>query len=128
MSTYTIRNPHTNKSRCWSTIVDTWISDWMEEKDYGQWLIDNGIKAMPVPVENSDITDEDLCIYFTKRGYHRIQLVTDYYEYICWLLGEENMSVDDERLWQWMYKLRAPLVTRSQLQQWLGSDWRNYNE
>lgn len=128
MASFTIKNPHTNKLRCWNTIVNTWISDWMEEKDYGQWLMDNGIKVIPVPVENSNITDEDLCAYFTRLGYHRIQLATNYYEYICWLLGEENMSVDDERLWQWMYKLRAPLVTHSQLQQWLGSDWRNYNE
>lgn len=128
MGAFTIKNPHTNKLRCWGTIVDTWISDWMEEKDYEQWLIDYNIKSIPVPVEDSNITDEDLCTYYTWRGKDRLRLAATMYDYICWLLGKESMSLEDEELWRWMYRLRAPLVTRSQLQQWLSSDWRNYNE
>lgn len=33
-----IQHPETKQWRCYSTIVDDWISNWMDEKDYIEWL------------------------------------------------------------------------------------------
>ena len=33
-----------NMWRCWSTIVDDWVSDWLSAEDYKNWLISEAAK------------------------------------------------------------------------------------
>lgn len=45
MGRHNIYNPKTNLWRCYSTIVNDWVSEWMNEKDYKSWLYEEYIKA-----------------------------------------------------------------------------------
>lgn len=46
-----IQNPNDGKWRCWSTVVDNWVSDWMTEEDYKQWLVDEATRATKEDIE-----------------------------------------------------------------------------
>lgn len=37
MPRYNVQHPDTKEWRCFSTIVDDWITDWMEENRYEKW-------------------------------------------------------------------------------------------
>lgn len=37
MPRYNVQHPKTGKWRCFSTIVDDWVTDWMPENLYEQW-------------------------------------------------------------------------------------------
>lgn len=37
MPRYNVQNPKTKEWRCFSTIVDDWITDWMDEERYEFW-------------------------------------------------------------------------------------------
>lgn len=37
MPRYNVQHPDTKEWRCFSTIVDDWITDWMEEDRYEKW-------------------------------------------------------------------------------------------
>ena len=37
MSRFNVQHPVTKEWRCFSTIVDDWITDWMDEKTYQHW-------------------------------------------------------------------------------------------
>lgn len=41
-----IQHPETGMWRCWSTVVDNWITDWMTESDYKEWLIQEAANSM----------------------------------------------------------------------------------
>lgn len=52
-----IKNKRTGLWRCWSTVVDDWLCDWMTEKDYKQWLIDEAITDMKYELDNYGIRE-----------------------------------------------------------------------
>lgn len=37
MPRYNVQHPDTKEWRCFSTIVDDWVTDWMEEYRYEKW-------------------------------------------------------------------------------------------
>ena len=37
MPRYNVQHPKTKEWRCFSSIVDDWITDWMEEERYEHW-------------------------------------------------------------------------------------------
>lgn len=37
MPRYNVQHPVTKEWRCFSTIVDDWITDWMDEERYQKW-------------------------------------------------------------------------------------------
>ena len=37
MPRYNVQHPETKEWRCFSSIVDDWVSDWMDEKRYEEW-------------------------------------------------------------------------------------------
>ena len=37
MPRYNVQHPITKKWRCFSSIVDDWITKWMNEEDYDKW-------------------------------------------------------------------------------------------
>lgn len=37
MPRFNVQHPKTKEWRCFSTIVDDWITDWMEEDRYEKW-------------------------------------------------------------------------------------------
>lgn len=37
MPRYNIQHPDTKQWRCFSTIVDDYVTDWMDQKDYELW-------------------------------------------------------------------------------------------
>ena len=37
MPRYNVQNPKTFEWRCFSSVVDDWITDWMDEKRYERW-------------------------------------------------------------------------------------------
>ena len=37
MPRYNVKDPKTKKWRCYSSIVNDWITDWMDEKTYQEW-------------------------------------------------------------------------------------------
>lgn len=37
MPRYNVQHPDTKQWRCFSTVVDDWITDWMEEEAYEKW-------------------------------------------------------------------------------------------
>lgn len=41
-----IQHPETKLWRCFSTVVDDWLCDWMSEDDYKEWLIDDAVASM----------------------------------------------------------------------------------
>ena len=41
-----IYNPKIDKWRCFSTIVDDWITEWMSERDYKAWIYEEYTNAL----------------------------------------------------------------------------------
>ena len=37
MSRYNVQNPNTKEWRCFSSVVDDYITDWMDEERYQHW-------------------------------------------------------------------------------------------
>lgn len=37
MPRFNVQHPKTKKWRCFSSVVDDWITDWMDEADYEKW-------------------------------------------------------------------------------------------
>lgn len=52
MSHCNIQNPKTKQWRCWSTVVDDWISDWMDEAEYKDWFVAEHGRQFRYLVEN----------------------------------------------------------------------------
>lgn len=52
-----IQHPETKKWRCYSTIVDDWISNWLSEKDYKEWktYYDNYDEERDGPITQSKL-------------------------------------------------------------------------
>ena len=63
-----IQNPNDGKWRCWSTIVDDWVSEWMAEADYKQWLVDEATRSAKEEIEEygirtSRFINYESCVY-----------------------------------------------------------------
>ena len=63
-----IKHPQTSEWRCWSTIVNNWVSEWMPEEDYKQWLVDEAARIEQEDIEKfgikeSNIQTYDECVY-----------------------------------------------------------------
>lgn len=41
-----IKHPKTELWRCWSTYSDKWITDWMSETDYKEYLIQRAVEEI----------------------------------------------------------------------------------
>ncbi len=50
-----IQHPKTMQWRCWSTIVDDWITDWLDEEDYKEWYIREHGEYLRLQVETLGI-------------------------------------------------------------------------
>lgn len=55
MGRVNIQHPVTKMWRCFSSVVDDWVSDWMTEADYKQWLIDEQVREMQYNFEHFGI-------------------------------------------------------------------------
>ena len=55
MSHCNIQHPKTKQWRCWSTIVDDWITDWLDEEDYKEWYIREHGEYLRMQVETRGI-------------------------------------------------------------------------
>ena len=51
-----MQHPKTKQWRCWSTYVDNWITDWMDEEDYKKWLIEDAARSMENSIKQNGIT------------------------------------------------------------------------
>lgn len=58
-----IKHPKTGEWRCWSTIVDNWVSEWMSETDYKQWLIDEATRQAAAEIEAYGIKESRFQTY-----------------------------------------------------------------
>jgi len=52
-----IKNRKTGQWRCWSTIIDDWVSEWMPEHDYKEWLIVEAARMMREELETFGIRE-----------------------------------------------------------------------
>ena len=53
MPRYNVQHPETKEWRCFSTIVDDWIGDWMPEDEYERWRQhEYGVHCGPVREAN----------------------------------------------------------------------------
>ena len=37
MPRFNVKHPDTGRWRCFSTVVDDWVSDWMDKEKYEEW-------------------------------------------------------------------------------------------
>ena len=58
-----IKHPQTGEWRCWSTIVDNWVSEWMSEADYKQWLVDEATRQAAAEIEAYGIKESRFQTY-----------------------------------------------------------------
>lgn len=56
MPRYNVQHPKTGEWRCFSSVMDDWITDWMDEERYEQWRRFEYGKHC-VPVRESNIMD-----------------------------------------------------------------------
>lgn len=53
MPRYNVQHPDTKQWRCFSSIVDDYVTDWMDTKDYEQWRKEQyGVNCGAVTEEN----------------------------------------------------------------------------
>lgn len=53
MPRYNVQHPTTKEWRCFSSIVDDWVTDWMDEERYQQWReAEYGRQAGPIREAN----------------------------------------------------------------------------
>jgi len=49
--------------RCFSTITDTWVSDWLSEKDYEEWLVQDAANTMRAELAVLGVHKNTCCSY-----------------------------------------------------------------
>ena len=52
MGKFNIQHPTTKQWRCFSTTVDNWISDWMPEEQYREFLIQQAVNDIKYELEH----------------------------------------------------------------------------
>ena len=55
MSRLNIQHPITKQWRCFSTTVDNWVSDWMPEEQYKEFLIQQAVNDVKYELEHIGI-------------------------------------------------------------------------
>ena len=55
MSRLNIQHPVTKEWRCFSTVVDNWVSDWMPEDKYKEFLIQRAIDDLKDALDRTGI-------------------------------------------------------------------------
>jgi len=55
MSRLNIQHPITKQCRCFSTETDSWVSDWLTEDEYKEWLIQETVKQVAFDLEQYGI-------------------------------------------------------------------------
>lgn len=59
MPRFNVQNPETKEWRCFSSIVDDWITDWMDENRYEHWRrIEYGVDCGTVYEANQMTLEE----------------------------------------------------------------------
>ena len=59
MPRYNVQHPTTKEWRCFSSVVDDWVTDWMEEKKYQKWReAEYGRQAGPIREANQMSLEE----------------------------------------------------------------------
>lgn len=71
MGRLNIKHPKTGLYRCWSTIIDDWVSEWLSEEDYKQWLIDEAINKIKTDLEEHGIEESKFYTY-DELQYHKL--------------------------------------------------------
>lgn len=70
MPRYNVQHPVTKEWRCFSSIVDDWLTDWMDEKRYQKWReAEYGRQARPVREANQMTLEEAERIITEKERY-----------------------------------------------------------
>ena len=55
MAYLNIKHPETELWRCWSTYSDEWITDWMSETDYKEYLIQRAVEDIKYDLDTYGI-------------------------------------------------------------------------
>ena len=58
-----IKHPKTGMWRCFSTETDKWVTDWMSEKDYEEWLVQDVICSVRSELAVFGIRKSIYCSY-----------------------------------------------------------------
>lgn len=58
-----VQHPKTKMWRCFSTVVDDWLCDWMSEDDYKEWLIKDTVESMREEFARSGIKSSKFYTY-----------------------------------------------------------------
>lgn len=59
MPRYNVQHPTTKEWRCFSSIVDDWVTDWMDEERYQKWReTEYGRQAGPIREANQMSLEE----------------------------------------------------------------------
>ena len=59
MPRFNVQNPQTKQWRCFSTVCDDFVSDWMDEPEYEEWRqIQYGVHCGPVREANQMTLEE----------------------------------------------------------------------
>ena len=75
-----IQHPETKKYAIWSSVVDDFITDWLDEEELKQWQINDyaeQIKEQPIKVSRFLTFDECLHTIETYQGKDRVDEVKD---------------------------------------------------
>lgn len=70
MPRYNVQHPATKEWRCFSSIVDDWVTDWMDEERYQKWReAEYGRQAEPIREANQMSLEEAERIIEEKEQY-----------------------------------------------------------
>lgn len=68
MPRYNVQHPTTKEWRCFSSIVDNWVTDWMDEEKYQKWReSEYGRQAGPIREANQMSLEEAKRIIAEKK-------------------------------------------------------------
>ena len=68
MPRYNVQHPTTKEWRCFSSIVDDWVTDWMDEERYQKWReAEYGRQAGPIREANQMDLEEAERIIMEKE-------------------------------------------------------------
>lgn len=72
MPRYNVQHPKTGEWRCFSSIVDDWVTDWMEEERYEHWRqLEYGRNCGPVREANQMTLQEAQRAIRDRKKYER---------------------------------------------------------
>lgn len=63
MSRLNIQHPITKQWRCFSTEIDSWVSEWLPEDQYKEWLIQEAAKQTAYYLDQCGVRTSQFCNY-----------------------------------------------------------------